>query len=307
MSVYTPVGRDELVAWLAPLRCGELIEHVGISAGMQNSNFFVTTTQGRFVLTLFEAGSANLDFYLQLQSWLAGRGLPCPDPLLTASGERWRMLCGKPAALLSCLPGSSVEQPGVAHNRIIGAALARLHLAAADLAGAPANPCGAAWRQAMGETLLPLLTPDDALLLADELAFQASQDWSALPRGVIHADLFRDNVLWDASGQLSGLLDFYFAGVDTWLYDLAVVANDWCADPEGLAALVEGYQSVRPLTVAERAAWVPLRRAAALRFWLLRLGVVYRPRAGSVVTVKNPDAFRRLLMQFRLAPAPLPG
>lgn len=274
---------------------------------MQNSNFFVTTTQGRFVLTLFEAGSANLDFYLQLQSWLAGRGLPCPDPLLTASGERWRMLCGKPAALLSCLPGSSVEQPGVAHNRIIGAALARLHLAAADLAGAPANPCGVAWRQAMGETLLPLLTPDDALLLADELAFQASQDWSALPRGVIHADLFRDNVLWDASGQLSGLLDFYFAGVDTWLYDLAVVANDWCADPEGLAALVEGYQSVRPLTVAERAAWVPLRRAAALRFWLLRLGVVYRPRVGSVVTVKNPDAFRRLLMQFRLAPAPLPG
>ncbi|WP_234082266.1 homoserine kinase [Azonexus sp. R2A61] len=308
MSVYTTVERDELAAWLRPLSCGDLIDHAGIAAGMQNSNYFVTTTQGRYVLTLFETlPTADLDFYLQLQGWLAGRGLPCPDPLSAGDGRRWRPLCGKPAALLSCLQGVSVERPGPAHCIAVGAALARLHKAAAGLAGAPANPCGAAWRRATGDALLPLLTPDDAVLLADELAYQVAQDWSALPSGVIHADLFRDNVLWDERGRLSGLLDFYFAGVDAWIYDLAVVANDWSADQEGLAALVAGYESVRPLLPAERAAWLAVRRAAALRFWLLRLDAVYRPRAGSVVTVKNPDAFRRLLMQFRLAPMPLPG
>ena len=308
MSVYTTVGRAELAAWLAPLAAGELLEHAGIAAGMQNSNYFVSTGRGRYVLTLFEAiDPAGLDFYLHLQAHLADAGLPCPRPLADAAGQRWRPLCGKPAALLTCLPGRAVDQPDAAQCRAVGAALAQLHLAAADLAGAPANPCGAAWRQAVGADLLPLLGVAEAALLADELAFQAGQDWSVLPQGVIHADLFRDNVLWDADGRLGGLLDFYFAGVDAWLFDLAVVANDWCPDDARLAALVDGYAGVRPLTAAEQAAWPAVRRAAALRFWLLRLDARLRPRAGEVVTVKDPDDFRRLLEQFRLAPPALPG
>lgn len=308
MSVYTTVGRAELAAWLRPLAAGELIEHAGIAAGMQNSNYFVTTSGGRFVLTLFEAiDSAALDFYLRLQAHLADAGLPCPRPLADGHGRLWRLLCGKPAALLSCLPGRATELPDAGQCRRVGAALARLHLAAADLAGAPANPCGAAWCQAVGESLLPLLPAADAALLADELAFQAGQDRSALPQGVIHADLFRDNVLWRDDGELGGLLDFYFAGVDAWLFDLAVVANDWCGDAGQLAALFAGYAGVRPPQPAERAAWPALRRAAALRFWLLRLDAKLRPRAGEVVTIKNPDDFRTLLERLRLAADALPG
>lgn len=307
MSVYTTVGRAELAAWLQPLGLGELIDHAGIAAGMQNSNYFVTTAAGRFVLTLFEhLEPAALDFYLALQERLAVSGLPCPRPVADGQGRRWRMLAGKPAALLSCLPGSAVERVTVAHCRVVGALLARLHLAAADMPESLPNPCGAAWRQRVGASLLPLVDAEERLMLADELAFQSQQDWSALPHGVIHADLFRDNVLWDAAGQLSGVLDFYFAGEDAWLFDLAVVANDWCVDDTALAALVEGYAGVRPLVEAERQAWPAMRRAAALRFWLLRLEVRHRPRQGEVVTIKNPDDFRRLLTCFRLAPAGLP-
>ena len=308
MSVYTTVGRAELAAWLAPLNVGELVEHIGIAAGMQNSNYFVTTARGRFVLTLFEAiDPLALDFYLHLQAHLADAGLPCPRPCVDAAGALWRPLCSKPAALLSCLPGRAIETPDSAHCRAVGEALAQLHGAAANLAEAPANPCGADWRQRIGDRLLPLLANDEAALLADELAFQSRQDWSQLPQGVIHADLFRDNVLWQADGRLGGLLDFYFAGIDAWLFDLAVVANDWCPDAGRLAALVEGYAGVRPLTDSERSAWPAVRRAAALRFWLLRLEAQHMPRAGEVVTVKDPGDFRHLLEKFRLAPEALPG
>lgn len=307
MSVYTTVGRDELTAWLQPLGLGELRDYAGIAAGMQNSNYFVTTAAGRFVLTLFESiEPAALDFYLALQDRLARSDLPCPQPVADSQGQRWRRLAGKPAALLTCLPGAALEIPSAQHVRAVGTMLARLHLAAADMPGALPNPCGEAWRQRVGASLLPLVSPEERSLLADELAFQAAQDWSGLPRGVIHADLFRDNVLWSAEGQLTGLLDFYFAGDDVWLFDLAVVANDWCRDEAALAALVDGYVAVRPLCPAEHDAWPAVRRAAALRFWLLRLEVRHRPRQGEVVTIKNPDEFRRLLTGFRLAQPALP-
>lgn len=307
MSVYTSVGRDELAVWLVPLAVGDLTDLAGIAAGMQNSNYFVTTAQGRFVLTLFERiEPASLDFYLRLMAHLAARGLPCPQPLATAGGEHWRMLAGKPAALLSCLPGRIEEAPDAGHCHAVGDMLARLHLAAADLGNAPENPCGALWREQVGRTLMPLLSADEQSLLADELAFQAAQDLSGLPGGVIHADLFRDNVLWAADGELTGLLDFYFAGRDAWLFDLAVVANDWCRDDAALAALIAGYAGRRPLSAAERLAWPAQRRAAALRFWLLRLEATHRPRQGEVVTVKDPTHFRDMLMRFRLAPEALP-
>jgi homoserine kinase type II len=208
--------------------------------------------------------------------------------------------------LLTCLPGAALEQPENHHLRTVGDMLARLHLAAAGIPDPLPNPCGTAWRQRVGQALLPQVDAAERELLAAELAFQASQDWSALPRGVIHADLFRDNVLWLADGRLSGLLDFYFAGEDVWLFDLAVVANDWCADEAGLAALLAGYTAVRPLLSAERQAWPAVRRAAALRFWLLRLEVRHQPRPGEVVTIKNPDDFRRLLPALRLAGPELP-
>jgi len=307
LSVYTKVGRNELAAWLQPLGLGELIDYAGIAAGMQNSNYFVTTTRGRFVLTLFERiDPSALDFYLALQDHLARRDIPSPQPLADDAGRYWRDLCGKPAAVLSCLSGVALETPEASHCHAVGEMLARLHLAASDMPNPLPNPCGVAWRQAVGADLLPLLSTEEQDLLVDELAFQSAQDWSSLPRGVIHADLFRDNVLWDSTGRLTGVLDFYFAGEDAWLFDLAVVANDWCFDETTLAALIAGYAARRPLSEAERAAWPAMRRAAALRFWLLRLEVRHQPRAGEVVTIKNPDDFRHLLARFRLAPEALP-
>lgn len=308
MSVYTAVDRDELAAWLLPLGVGELIDHAGIAAGMQNSNYFVTTTCGRYVLTLFESADlVMLDFHLRLQLHLATRGLPCPQPLTDPNGLARRSLRGKPAALLSCLPGQVVEQPLASHCLTLGGLLARLHLAALDCPDVLPNPCGAGWRQTVGQSLLPYLPAEDAALLADELRFQAGQDWRNLPSGVIHADLFRDNVLWLADGRPGGVLDFYFSGVDAWLFDLAVVANDWCQNAASLTALLDGYRAVRPLTDLECCAWPAVRRAAALRFWLLRLEAMQRPRPGEVVTIKDPAHFRHLLEQLRLAQEPLPG
>lgn len=307
MSVYTTVGREELSGWLQPLFLGELIDHAGISAGMQNSNYFVTTAAGRFVLTLFESIDPQaLDFYLALMDHLARAGIPCPQPLADREGQLWRPLAGKPAALLTCLPGTAEESPTPLHCRALGEMLACLHLAGADMPNPLPNPCGATWRQVVGEALLPLFSSSDSSLLADELAYQSAQDFAALPRGVIHADLFRDNVLWDEAGRISGVLDFYFAGEDCLLFDLAVVANDWCFNPATLAELLAGYRGMRVLNEAEMAAWPAMRRAAALRFWLLRLEAQHRPRGGEVVTIKDPVHFRQMLARFRLAPEALP-
>jgi homoserine kinase type II len=307
VSVYTVVERGELAVWLAPLGVGELREHTGIAAGMQNTNYFVNTASGRHVLTVFErVDAAALDFYLALMAHLSARAIPCPQPLADASGNRWRLLAGKPAALFTCLPGAWTATPSLDQLNALGESLARLHLAGADFPAPQPNPCGFAWCRQLGDELLPRLRATEQALLADELAFQSAQDYTALPRGVIHADLFRDNVLWDSCGRLSGVLDFYFAGEDALLLDLAIVANDWCPDAVALRALHAGYVAVRPLNDAEQAAWPALCRLAALRFWLLRLEIRERPRTGDVVTIKNPDDFATLLQRFRLAPEALP-
>lgn len=301
MSVYTAVGRAELAAWLRFFDVGELIDFAGIAAGVENSNYFVTTTEGRWVLTLFERlAAAELDFYLGLMAHLAARGFPCPRPRADESGALWRPLAGKPASLVSRLDGGCIETPIPAHCRAIGEALGRMHRLAADFPLSLPNPRGAAWREATARRLLPLMAKDDQALLADELAFQAAQDFSSLPRGVIHADLFRDNVLWLPDGTLSGILDFYFAGGDCLLFDLAVAANDWCLDGPALEALLAGYGSERALTPAEEAVWPAMRRAAALRFWLSRLDDSLNPRPGEVVTVKDPGHFGRMLEGLRL-------
>ncbi|MGV0950697.1 MAG: homoserine kinase [Azonexus sp.] len=307
MSVYTTVDTDQLAVWLAPLGVGAPSELSGIAAGMQNSNYFVVAGGNRWVLTIFEhLTPVELDFYLALQDHLAARGIPCPRPRATADGCFWRLLAGKPAALFNCLPGECIAAPTPAHCRTLGEMLACLHLAGADFPSPLPNPCGQAWRERSGRRLAPVLSADERGRLLAELDFQAAQDYSSLPRGIIHADLFRDNVLWQAEGQLSGVLDFYFTGADSLLFDLAVVANDWCADAAQLTALMDGYNALRPLTPAEALAWPAMRRAAALRFWLLRLEVRHHPRAGAVVTIKNPDHFGRLLQRLCLAPEGLP-
>lgn len=299
MSVFTPVSPEQLAHWLDRYALGALRSLVGISEGVQNSNFFVDTDGGRHVLTLFErVDPALLPFYLDLMAHLARHGIPCPAPRPARDGSLLGELNGRPAALFSRLSGRSVMTPSPAHCAAVGAVLARLHLAGGDFP-APPHPRGCDWIAATAARVMPLLPAAEADLLAAELAWQQAAA-PALPSGVIHADLFRDNVLF-AGDAIGGLLDFYFAGHGEFLFDLAIVANDWCADAAGgldaqrTAALVDGYAAIRALTPEERAAWPRQLRAAALRFWLSRLEDFHCPHPGEDVTVRDPEAYRRIL------------
>jgi homoserine kinase type II len=318
MSVFTPVTPEQLAHWLKGYSVGTLTELQPIAEGIENTNYFVTTTQGRFVLTLFEKlAEAELPFYVGLMAHLARHGIPCPAPIADVSDNLLGHLNGKPAALVTRLPGRSLERPSREQCAQLGALLARMHLAARSYGNYRENPRGATWCRATAARVRRFLVPAGRGLLDEELRFQAQYRFPDLPRGPVHADLFRDNALFDAAG-ISGVIDFYFAGVDCWLFDVAVCANDWClVDPEGdrrldtrrALALLEAYNEGRAFTAAEHGAWPVLLRAAALRFWLSRLHDFHLPRAGELVRVHDPGHFLEVL-ELRAAAdfaAPWPG
>ena len=309
MSVFTPVSEADLAQWLRNYSLGELRVSEPIEAGIENTNYFVTTTQGRYVLTLFERLPAEeLPFYLQLMAHLARHGIPCPAPIADLSDRYLGVLNGKPAALVTRLPGRSLQDPHPAHCAELGALLARMHLAGRSYSAFLENPRGPKWWRLAARDVAPFLDDAKRKLLEAELAFQAEQRFPDLPRGPVHADLFRDNTLWE-DGRISGVVDFYFAGVDCFLYDVAVCANDWCLDGAGLQAerlraFLGAYNAVRPFTAHERAAWLAMLRAAALRFWLSRLYDLYLPRPGMLVHAHDPEHFRRILEARAGSPAP---
>jgi len=312
MSVFTPVALELLAPWLARYAVGRAVDLRGIEAGVQNSNFFLTTTLGRYVLTLFETmPRAELPFYLHLMAHLARHGLPVPAPIADRDNEYLGTLAERPAALVTRLSGRSDMSPDAARCERVGAMLAGLHLAGLSYGRRQANPRGAAWRAATAEQMLPHLAAAEQTLLGEEMAFQQRLNLAALPQGVIHADLFRDNVLWDGA-HIGGVIDFYFAGVDALLFDVAVTVNDWCAAPDGpldlarSTALLAAYHAERPFTDAERAAWPGVLRAAALRFWLSRAADFHLPREGEMVLVKDPDQYRDLLRLHIAAGAAVP-
>jgi homoserine kinase type II len=301
MSVFTTVNRDQLDGWLQHYSIGTLVSFEGIAAGIENTNYFVTTTQGRHVLTLFEKLKAHeLPFYLNLQDHLASRGVPCPRPVPDRSGGFLGELNGKPAALVGFLPGKDVVAPAPDQCAQAGALLAAIHAAGGSYAGRMDNPRGPDWWTAVAPEMAPFLGNEEAALLKDEIVFQAHHRFGELPRGAIHADLFRDNVLFER-GRLSGVIDFYFACTDALLYDVAIAVNDWCLGADGTiekaraAALVEAYGKLRPFTAAERNAWPAALRAGALRFWVSRLYDFHLPRPGELTHAKDPDHFRRIL------------
>lgn len=305
MSVFTKVSHPELVAFLKDYPVGELIGHQGIGEGVENTNYFVDTTDGRWVLTLFERLNENdLPFFLGLMDHLASRGYPSAMPARTHAGANLTTLNGRPAALVRRLTGQSVLFPTVGQCQAVGRALGELHLAASSFQGQAENTRGPAWRRSTAEALLPRTDAEQRELIASELAAQEALDWSVLPRGVIHADLFRDNVLF-VEERLTGVIDFYYACTDALAYDLAVTLNDWCVDPDGRPnparwqTMSLAYRSARELTAAERAAWPLVLRAAALRFYLSRLYDWTFPREGDVVHVKDPAQYRRILEWHR--------
>jgi homoserine kinase type II len=302
LSVYTKVSEAELSAWLGNYSVGMLVGCEPIKAGIENTNYFVTTSQGRYVLTLFERlPAAELPFYLDLMAHLARHGIPCPAPIADLQDRYLQHLNGKPAALVTRLPGRSLDTPGERECGELGALLGRMHLAGRSYPAYLENPRGSKWWRFAAKEVLPYLKKSHVELLEKELKFQSEQRFPDLPRGPVHADLFRDNTLFE-KGRISGVIDFYFAGVDCLLYDIAVCANDWCLEADGAAlhagrtrALLAGCHGVRPLTAIEQAAWPAMLRAAALRFWLSRLHDYHLPRPGMLVHAHDPEHFRRIL------------
>lgn len=321
MAVYTTVSRDALRAWLQRYDAGALRSFEGIASGIENSNYFVTTDTGRYVLTIFERLDAGqLAFHVGFMHHLALRSVPCPDPVADREQRVLGTLEGKPAAMFTRLPGQAAPQPRAGHCAQVGAVLARMHAAALGYRASFDNPRGIAWWREAAAQVLDHLSPGQRALLVDEIecqhSFADTPAWRALPRSAVHADLFRDNVLFeDAQGEaprLSGVIDFWFAGVDTWLFDLAVAANDWCIEDAGgefdevrLQGLIDAYGALRPPTAGEREAWPMALRAAALRFWLSRLSDLHQPRPAQLGTPKDPGHFERILRLRRSGAPPL--
>jgi homoserine kinase type II len=302
MSVYTPVNRPQLETFLRLYDEGALREFSGISAGIENSNFFVTTERGEFVLTLFEKHAAyELPFFLKLMAHLAEHGIPSAHPIPDRHGEFLQQLNGKPAALVRRLNGASPPVANLRHCRAVGHVLARLHLAVRDYKGHRENDRGYSWWLAVREVLHSRLTDGDARLLDAELQFQRQDRFKGLPRGIIHADLFRDNAMF-VGDELTGIIDFYYACDDAFMYDLAITANDWCSKADGsleapkVNALLTAYCEARPLAPVERRAWPVMVRAAALRFWLSRLYDKHFPRPGHITHIKDPGEFKMILI-----------
>ena len=317
MAVFTEVPLDEARELLRGLALGELRELRGIHGGIENTNYFASTDQGEYVLTLFERlTSAQLPFYLRLMKHLAQRGIPVPEPHALPGQDQDNLVLqvrGKPAAVVGRLRGHSELAPGPQHCRAVGAMLARMHLAGGDFPWSQPNLRGLPWWNDTVPLVLPHVDPDQAALLRSELAFQnhvaASSSHAALPRGPVHADLFRDNVMFD-QGELTGFFDFYFAGVDSWLFDIAVCLNDWCVDlptgahdPLRARAFLDAYAGVRSLAAAERQLLPSMLRAGALRFWISRLWDFHLPREAALLKPHDPSHFERVLRQRVSRPA----
>ncbi|MEO6353903.1 MAG: homoserine kinase [Burkholderiaceae bacterium] len=315
MAVFTPVTLDDLSDWMTQFPLGRALAIEGISSGIENSNFFLTTEAGEFVLTIFEQLSfEQLPFYLQLMRCLAQRGVPVPEPIANLQGAIIHSLHGKPAAIVTRLAGSCQLAPRPVHCAEVGKAMAKMHLAARDFPLTQPNLRGLDWWNATTPVVLPLLSDHNAHLLRAEMHFQSafasSVAYLELPHGPIHADLFRNNAMFSGD-TLSGIFDFYFAGCDRWLFDVAVTVNDWCIDLDTgvldsarTRALLDAYHAVRPFSAAEQFAWQAMLRAGALRFWLSRLYDSHLPRAAEMLTPHDPTHFERIL-RLRIAdPAP---
>ena len=324
MAVYTEVSLAEAAPLLQSLGLGQLQHIEACSGGIENTNYFVDTDQGRYVLTLFERLTfKQLPFYLCLMEHLAQSGIPVPAPhaALVPAGDIVHTLKGKPAAVVDRLRGRSELAPSAAHCAAVGAMLARMHLAGRDYPRQQANLRALPWWNETVPVVLPYLNPDQSRMMQSELAYQnhvaASSAYQAMPRGPIHADLFRDNVMFEGSGnslRLTGFFDFYFAGWDSWLFDISVSLNDWCVDLSTGAhdsaraeAFLGAYQSVRPLIAQERSLLPAMLRAGALRFWLSRLWDLHLPREAELLQAHDPGHFERVLRQRAQHPCGVPG
>jgi homoserine kinase type II len=306
MSVYTEVGRDDLIAFLHDYAVGDLVSYQGISDGIENTNYFVSTDQGEFVLTLFEQHEfEELAYFLDVMTFFYQHQIPSAHPAADKQGRYLKVLCGKPAALVMRLSGRGVTTvASLAQCQAIGDILGRMHVVGQQFDSHRATERGPDWRHNIAEVVLPHLDNDCAALLRDELVFQQDYANLDLPTGVTHSDLFRDNALFEGD-ELTGIIDFYYACDEYLLYDLAVTVNDWCVNEQGLIdpqryqTLMTAYSQQRELTEAEVENLNLVLRAAALRFWLSRLQDKLFPREGELTQIKDPNYFLTILQSHR--------
>ena len=298
MSVFTPVTRPELETFLAPYGLGRLLDFQGIAAGTENSNFFISLEQGEFVLTLVERGPVeDMPFFIELLDVLHEADIPVPYALRDRDGNALRELAGKPALLQPRLSGKHIKAPNPQHCAQVGVLLAQIHLATRARMIPRKTDRGLDWMLDTGAQLLPRLTPAQGRLLQDSLDEIAAHKAQilALPKANLHADLFRDNVMFEGT-HLTGVIDFYNACSGPMLYDLAITLNDWCSDSQNAIdvsraqALLGAYAAVRRFTAAEAELWPVMLRVACVRFWLSRL-IAAESFAGMDVMIHDPAEF----------------
>lgn len=308
MAVYTHVSREALGTFLTAYDLGALRDFSGVEQGVENTNYIVGTEHAKVVLTLFEkrTAEADLPFFAGAMAHMAARGVPAPSPVADRTGAVFSRLCGRPAALFTFLEGRQRMAPSVADCRQMGTLNARLHLAAEGFAPVRANALSLpGWRvladrcRARADEVSAGL----ARLIDEELAYLGAHWPSSIPQGLIHADLFPDNVFF-ADDRISGVIDFYFACTDFFIYDLSLTLNAWAAagapfDPMRARALIEGYETVRPLSADEKAALPVCLRGASLRILLTRLHDFLHRVEGAIVRVKDPLEYRNLLLFHR--------
>ncbi len=311
MSVYTSVEPAQLEQFLKRYPLGRLLALSPIAAGITNTNYYLDTETGQYVLTLYEQHSDDeIEYMLRLQQHLAQQSVLCPSPIPDRRGEYFSMLNQRPAAINQRLPGVIVAEPGAALAARVGFELARFHVAGQTFELARPNPRGIEWVMAAADLLVDVLDQEDRQLIDAALRDYQAIDARGLPRGAIHADLFHDNVLF--SGQdLGGIIDFDYACNDSLVLDIAVLLNDWCTDARGrldhdrLAAVLDAYQQARRLTKSEITVLPLMLRLGALRFWLSRLHDKVFPQSGEMTFIKDPNAMRKILVRHACESGPL--
>jgi homoserine kinase type II len=309
MAVYTDISDTELEAFLADFDVGAPLSFKGIAEGVENSNFLLEAQGGRYILTVYErrVRAADLPFFLSLMQWLAASGYPSAAPIADRAGATLKSVRGKPAALIAFLPGLSVRRPTIGQCREAGEGLGWLHVAAAGFSGQRANDLGQSAWTVMASRLdgaAEALKPGLAATIAADAAWLANRWPGDLPRGIVHADYFPDNVFF-REGRFAGTIDFYFAAHDALAYDIGVALNAWCFEADGsfnitaARAFIDGYERRRALSGEEKAALPVLARGAALRFFLTRLDDWGSTPAGALVVPKDPLEYERKLAVHR--------
>ena len=312
MALFVRLKERELKDFLARYPdIGELVKYEGIYQGVTNTNYFVDTTQGRFVLTLIELGSTeDMEFSCRLCLFLHAQGLSSPRPMIASDGSSMQSFQGRPTVLVERIEGHHIQSPDLKHCAAAGIWLGRMHKVASAAGVERANPRGYPWFFEVGERLLRgHLDDETAALCRFELA-EIKQNLSLeLPQGIVHADFFVDNALFNDSEGIAGIIDFYYACKDALLLDVAIAVNDWCTTDDGgldaarAAAFLSSYHSQRPFTDNERKLWPHMLRVAAMRFWLSRLlDMHFPPAPEEVVPMKDPREFERILRSWRARP-----